>query len=331
MGSRFFCAIVLNNDTMGYIYNEVKSMNVTVNRVGSGGVQALSSFLSEEMNNIIANNSGEDIFFFFLIVLVAVIIFLGLYILLCTAILKLSKSIFKRIEKKNGESITIQFLQKAVSVVLILIFVVIPLGGKTFAKSLLGSTAVVAAVVGLAANEVIKDMFAGLEISIYKPFELGSRIMLDDGRAGIVEKLTLRHVVLKMIDTTRVIIPNSKANEAIIVNYSYAEEVPKSFDVRYEIGYTANIDKAKEIIRKTICECPLTLNEDKYDEDNPNSKMVYLLDIKDSSLTLGATVYYSFEYRTEVIKDEVNTRVFKALADGGIEVPYNYMNVIIQN
>ena len=75
MGSRFFCAIVLNNDTMGYIYNEVKSMNVTVNRVGSGGVQALSSFLSEEMNNIIANNSGEDIFFFFLIVLLAVIIF----------------------------------------------------------------------------------------------------------------------------------------------------------------------------------------------------------------------------------------------------------------
>ncbi len=172
-------------------------------------------------------------------------------------------------------------------------------------------------------------MFAGLEISIYKPFDVGSRIMLEDGTVGIVEKLTLRHVVLRLIDTTRVIIPNSKANSSTTINFSYAEDVPRSFDVRFPISYDCDLDKAKEVIRKTICECPLTLNRDKYTITDPNSKSVYFLEIQESALLLGATVYYPHELRTEVVKDEVNTAVFKALKENGIEIPYNYVNVVM--
>ena len=226
--------------------------DISIDLNGSGLTEILNNLTSKEIVSI---------------VIIAIITFLltaAVYILLTYFILKLNKAIFRRIEKKRGNSITLQFLQKAIALLLIAVLVVLPLGGKQLARSLLGSTAVLAVIVGLAANEVLKDMFAGLEISIYKPFDIGSRIMLEDGRAGIVEKLTLRHVVLRLIDTTRVIIPNSKANQSIIVNYSYAEHVPRSFDVRFGIGYNSDIEKAKEIIRQTICECPLTLNKDRY-------------------------------------------------------------------
>lgn len=268
-----------------------------------------------------------------LIIITGIVIFfvlLALYILLIIGFLKLNKGIFRRIVKKKGNSITLQFLQKAVALAIIVVFIVVPLAGKKVAQSLLGSTAVMAAVIGLAANEVLKDMFAGLEISIYKPFDVGSRIMLEDGRAGIVEKLTLRHVVLRLIDTTRVIVPNSKANQSIIVNYSYAEDVPRSFDVRYNISYDSDIDKAKEIIKKEICDCPETLNKDSFVESDPNSRSVYFLDITDSALVIGATVYYPHTLRTEVVRDAVNTRVFRALAQNGIEIPYNYVNVLMK-
>ena len=274
--------------------------------------------------------SPEELFLLLITALLLILVIAALYILLTFLILKANKAIFKRIEKKKGNSITLQFLQKAVALAIIAVFVVLPLGGREIARSLLGSTAVLAVIVGLAANEVLKDMFAGLEISLYKPFDVGSRIMLEDGRAGIVEKLTLRHVVLKLIDTTRIIIPNSKANQLMIVNYSYEDYVPRSFDVRFAIGYDADIDKAKEIIRNTICDCPLTLNKDRYKEDDPNSRAVYLLEIKESAIILGATVYYPHEIRTEVAKDEINTRVFKALKENGIEIPYNYMNLIVR-
>lgn len=253
-----------------------------------------------------------------------------LYIVIFIVLLKVNKRFFRRIENRRGSSITFQFLEKAIMLAIIVYFVVIPLGGEKLSQSLLGSTAVIAAVVGLAANDVIKDMFAGLQIGIYKPFNVGSRICFEDGTAGIVEKLTLRHVVIKKIDTTRIIIPNSKANTLSLTNYSY-DNVPRSVEMHYNVSYKTDVEKAKEIIRRTIVDCPLTLNADVYDEKNPNSRSVYFLELTDSAIVLGATIYYSMDLRTEVVKDEVNTRVFEALGNAGIEVPYEYVNVVMKN
>ncbi len=47
--------------------------------------------------------------------------------------------------------------------------------------------------------EAVKEMFAGLQISIYKPFDVGSRIEFEDGTAGVVESMTLRHVVISLL------------------------------------------------------------------------------------------------------------------------------------
>lgn len=287
--------------------------------------------LPEKINETFEDATGPEIAFVLIITALVLVLFIAVMIGILWVAMKINRGIFRRLEKKKGNSITLQFLEKAISLALIVVFVVIPLAGDRITQSLLGSTAVIGAVVGLAANDVIKDMFAGLEISIYKPFDVQSRVMLEDGRTGIVEKLTLRHIVLKMIDTTRIIVPNSKVNSMAIVNYSYLDEVPRSMEVKYPISYNSDIDLAKKVIRKTICENALTLNEDKYDESDPNSRTVYFLDLADSSIIIGATVYYSHDYRTEVVKDEINTRVFKALAENGIEIPYNYVNLVVRD
>ena len=287
--------------------------------------------LTPEIQEAINKLTPIDLLLAVLILGFFTIFAISFYIFICWLALKINRKIFKKFEKKNGSNITMQFLQKAVSLALIVVFVVFPLGGQKLAASLLGSTAVVAAVVGLAANDVIKDMFAGLEISIYKPFDLGSRIMLEDGRAGIVEEMNLRHVVLAMIDTTKLIVPNSKINAMILTNYSYDQRVPRSFDARFAISYKADINKAKEIIRKVICDIEFSLNQDVYNTDLPNSRSVYLLEITESALILGATIYYPHNIRTEVMRDEVNTMVFEALSKNGIEMTYDCMNIIMRN
>ncbi|MCR5178746.1 MAG: mechanosensitive ion channel family protein, partial [Lachnospiraceae bacterium] len=213
---------------------------------------------------------------------------------------------------------------------LIVIFVVLPLGGKHIARSLLGSTAVVAAVVGFAAQEAVKNMFAGLQLSIYKPFDVGSRVEFEDGTTGVIESMNLRHVVVSLLDTTKAIIPNSSANSMRVISYSYGE-VPRSAIFKFPVSYDCDVDKAKEIIRQTICGCPLTLNEDKYDERVPNSRCVYFLSLEDSALIMGATVRFPSHYKSEVVKDEINTSLFKALKAAGIEIPYNKMDVSITN
>ncbi|WP_022777625.1 mechanosensitive ion channel family protein [Butyrivibrio sp. AE3009] len=264
-----------------------------------------------------------------LIGIIAGAILLILYIGFFFLLLKIKKIVFATLEKKKGKSLTLQFIEKTLTFALIVIFVVLPLGGKQIARSLLGSTAVVAAVVGFAAQEAVKNMFAGLQISIYKPFDVGSRVEFADGTTGVIESLNLRHVVVSLLDTTKAIIPNSSANSMKVISYSYGE-VPRSATFKFPVSYDCDIDKAKEIIRKTICDCPLTINEDKYDEKVPNSRCVYFLSLEDSALIMGATVRFPSYVRSEVIKDEINTSVFKALKDGGIEIPYNKIDVNIQ-
>ena len=264
-----------------------------------------------------------------LIGIIAGAILLILYIGFFFLLLKIKKIVFARLEKKKGKSLTLQFIEKTLTFALIVIFVVLPLGGKQIARSLLGSTAVVAAVVGFAAQEAVKNMFAGLQISIYKPFDVGSRVEFADGTIGVVESLNLRHVVVSLLDTTKAIIPNSSANSMKVISYSYGE-VPRSATFKFPVSYDCDVDKAKEIIRKTICDCPLTINEDKYDEKVPNSRCVYFLSLEGSALIMGATVRFPSNVRSEVIKDEINTSVFKALKAGGIEIPYNKIDVNIQ-
>lgn len=288
------------------------------------------SFLPDETAVEYSKLSGSEFWIAIGLFFGVLLVMLAIYILIFVFLMKMNKKLFGFIKKKKGNSVSFQFLEKLVALALIVYFVVIPLAGDQIAQTLLGSATVIAAVVGLAASDVIKDMCAGLQISIYKPFDVGSRIQLQDGRAGIVEKLTLRHVVLRLIDTTRIIVPNREINSMMLVNYSYEEEVPRALELRFPISYDSDIEKAKKIIRETICSCKVTLNEDKYDPNDPNSKSVYFLELTDSALIIGATVYYPHSYRTEVIRDEVNTSIFENLKKNGIEIPYNYVNVVLK-
>ena len=41
-------------------------------------------------------------------------------------------------------------------------------------------------------------------------------------------------------------------------------------------------------------------------------------------------VRYKVPQGTEVVKDDVNSSVFKALEENGIEIPFNYVNVVMK-
>ncbi len=42
---------------------------------------------------------------------------------------------------------------------------------------------------------------------------------------------------------------------------------------------------------------------------------------------MGATVRFSSNIKSEVLKDEINTNVFKALRENGIQIPYNKIDI----
>ena len=247
----------------------------------------------------------------------------------CWVLLKVVKVSFQKLRKRNN-GLHIRFLEQAVRLLIIVAAVVLTLsslgGFSTVWQTFLGGTAIFSGVLAFAGQGVIKDILAGLMISINRPFEIGNRIELEDGTSGIVQDITMRHVVLQLIDTQRLIVPNSRLNEMKLKNFSYHTKT-RAANFLFYIGYDSDVEQAMQVILEAIQASPYSVPGKKVN-DRDEYAQVYFMAYEESSLRLATTVYYEATHPTEIVITDINLRVNKALKANGIEIPYNYMNVI---
>ena len=245
-------------------------------------------------------------------------------------LLFVNKKVFSllSIKQRGIHLVFFERMNKVIIIVAILILAFSALdSGASVWKSMLGGTAIVSAVVAFAAQDVIREILGGLMISLQKPFEIGDRIELSDGTVGIVEDITNRHVVLIGLDTLRIIVPNSKINSMMMINYSFHRDM-RSVSFRFPIGYNSDIALAKKLIAQAIEDSPYTIPGKKNANGDPIYGDVYFISIADSALMMSVTVYYPKTIPTERVKDDVHTRVFASLQQHSIEIPYNYISVV---
>ena len=243
-------------------------------------------------------------------------------------------AIYNRIVKKalkNKKNIQIRFTQNIIRTLIILAAIIWVLVSSTattdIGKVLFQGTAIIGAVVGLAAQPVIGDLFSGIALSFNRPFEIGDRIELDNGTRGVVMDITMRHVVIRTIDTVDVIVPNSKINSSLLINMSPNTRT-RSAHLRFNVAYGTDVRKAMATIRKVVEECEYTIPAWKGKEEYGP---VYFISYADSSLVLATTVYYKPSSATEMVLSDINTRVNDAFEKEGIEIPFNYVNVVMKD
>lgn len=246
-------------------------------------------------------------------------------VIIVLILLKVERKITRKwIDKHDG--INARFTEKVVRCVIIFLAILWVIMSnsltQSFGSALFQGTTVLAAIAGFAAKPILSDMLCGFMISTTKPFNIGDRIELDDGTAGIVKDITIRHVVLQGIDTLKIVIPNSEINARRITNMSQMTKT-RSIHFRYVVGLNTRADEAKRVIQEAIRESPLSLP--RVGEDY---SPVYFLNFTDNGLMMATTVYYAPTSPTEVVKDDINSRVKRALEAANIEIPYNYVNVI---
>ena len=255
---------------------------------------------------------------------------LGLYIaaavIICLVLLKFEKKLARKWLARYG-GINARFTERIIRFVIIFVAAMWVIMSsditKSFGSSLFQGTAVLAAIAGFAAKPVLSDMFCGFMLSTTKPFNIGDRIELDDGTSGIVKDITIRHVVLQSIDTLKIIVPNSEINSRTITNLSHQTRT-RSIHFRITVGLNSNADQVKRIIREAVSESPCSVPR-----EGEDYSPVYFNAYRDNGLEMATTVYYDPSHPTEIVRDDINSRVKRALDAAGIEIPYNYMNVIM--
>ena len=133
----------------------------------------------------------------------------------------------------------------------------------------LTSISVITVILGLAAQNTLGNLVAGISLLLYRPFRLGDRLQVTAPtglETGIVESLTLGYTLLKTDDNRRVVVPNSLMASQTAINLTTNDprvicSVPMGF------GSRSDIDKARGILldvagkhakAKEVCSCLLT-------------------------------------------------------------------------
>jgi small-conductance mechanosensitive channel len=117
----------------------------------------------------------------------------------------------------------LRFLRRLVILVVFLVLVAIALSQftelKRLATGILASTAVLAAIIGFAAQHTIANMVAGVQIAISQPIRIGDRIAFEETTGRVVD-ITLSYTYVDPGDGTAVVIPNQLLVESVVHNLS---------------------------------------------------------------------------------------------------------------
>ena len=92
------------------------------------------------------------------------------------------------------------------------------------ATGILASTAVLAAIVGFAAQHTLGNLVAGVQLAISQPFRIGDRICFDE-QEGRVTDITLAYTYVDPGDGSSVVIPNQLLTEGVVHNHSTEDTV----------------------------------------------------------------------------------------------------------
>ena len=176
-----------------------------------------------------------------------------------------------------------------------------------------------AAAIGLALQGSLSNFAGGIMILLFKPFKVGDYIEAA-GESGVVSEISVVYTELLTLDNKRITIPNGTLTNSVIENYS--SEDLRRVDLTFNTAYDCDVENVKRVIGNVIENNPKALK-------NPEP-FVRLSAHNDSALTYTVRIWCRNADYWDVNFDTIEN-VKKAFDENGIEIPYNQIDVHVDN
>ena len=178
--------------------------------------------------------------------------------------------------------------------------------------AVLVSSTVLSAVIGLALQDVLKNVFAGMALEIERPFSRGDWLLVD-GVAVEVLDTSWRSVRLRSNEGVEFYEPNSNLSTTRLVNYgSGRQPIALSFTVGlpYDVP-PAKVKRALEAAARSVPDSP---------KDHPPAAFVAAY--SESSVEYRLRVWTHEVSALTRFKDTVYSRIWYELRRQGLSVPF---------
>jgi len=122
------------------------------------------------------------------------------------------------------------------------------------------STGIVAGVLGLSLKSVLADLFAGLALTVERPYKIGDWIEINDGTIGKVIDIGWRTTRLLSFKNSVFIVPNEHAINSVIHNYDMPE---KLFSNWFNVSVDSNISPrlVQQLLLEAALNCKSVLDD----------------------------------------------------------------------
>ena len=116
------------------------------------------------------------------------------------------------------------------------------------AGSFLASGALVAAILGFAAQRTLANLIAGIMLAITQPLRVGDWVTLEE-HYGVVEDVRLNFTLLRALGDQRIVIPNERIASGVLRNDTLETGVV-GLDVSVWLPAGADVPRAVDVLRE---------------------------------------------------------------------------------
>ncbi len=184
-------------------------------------------------------------------------------------------------------------------------------------STLIVSSTVVSAVVGLALQDVLRSMVAGIVLQIESPMSLGDWVQVG-GHEGRVTQMNWRTVTLRTRLNHHVVLTNGKVSADDIINFSRPARL-QGVDAYIGVAYPHPPEQVKAVLQETVASVPGL-------RPTPAPR-IFTTSYDDFAVTYRIRFWISDYGALRELEDAVMTRLWYGLRRAGMTIPFPIRDV----
>ena len=235
-------------------------------------------------------------------------------------IVRLLLRLLRRLLTRSGLDPVFIHFACSIANVLLLVFVVIlaldQLGVDT--SYLFAILAGVLVALGLALQDSLKSLAAGMQLLFHQPFKAGDEVEIASIR-GYVEEMNMMTTRLRTADQVDIIVPNAAVAEATIKDFSTYPT--RRIDMVIRISYTDDIRQARDILLGEMMADGRVLEDP--------APVVTVAELAEVNVDLNVRPWVKNEDYSATRQDLME-RIKLAFDEQGITIPYPQVGIHLQ-
>lgn len=122
---------------------------------------------------------------------------------------------------------------------------------RALGASVLTTAGVIGIVLTFTAQRSLTSLFSGLEIALTQPIKIGDAVVIEN-EFGLIEEINFRHVIIKLWDWRRLVVPTNYFLEHPFQNWSREESNNLIGTIYLYVDFTLPIDKLRDELKRIL-------------------------------------------------------------------------------